>query len=104
MDSERYQFINLSKMPGRLNTEEVAWCLGFSAHDIPILVANRMLKPLGNPPPNGGRYFSASEIDRFRLDTKWLDKASALLIRHWKVKNERKIPTHAAIKRGERRK
>ena len=90
MDSERYQFINLSKMPGRLNTEETAWCLGFAAHDIPILVANRLLKPLGNPPPNGGRYFSASEVERLRLDTKWLDKASGILVRHWKTKNTRK--------------
>lgn len=92
MDSERYQFINLSKLPGLLNTEETAWCLGFAAHDIPILVANRLLKPLGNPPPNGGRYFSGGEIDRLRLDSKWLDKASALLIKHWKVKNDRKSP------------
>lgn len=100
MDSERYQFINLSKMPGRLNTEEAAWCLGFSAHDIPILVANRLLKPLGNPPPNGGRYFSGSDIDRLRLDTKWLDKASALLIKHWRVKNDRKTSTPLKSKRN----
>ena len=90
MDSERYQFINLAKLPGRLNTEETAWCLGFAAHDIPILVANKLLKPLGNPPPNGGRYFAGSDIDRLRSDSKWLDKASALLIKHWRVKNDRR--------------
>ena len=90
MDSERYQFINLAKLPGRLIPEEAAWCLGFSAHDIPILIANNLLKPLGNPPPNGGRYFSGSEIDRLRVDTKWCDRACALLIKLWKVKNNRK--------------
>jgi len=90
MDSERYQFINLAKMPGRLTPEETAWCLGFAAHDIPVLIANKMLKPLGNPPPNGGRYFAGSEVERLRLDTKWLDKASSLLVKHWRTKNDRK--------------
>ena len=90
MYSERYQFINLTKLPGRLNTEEVAWCLGFAAHDIAILVAKGLLKPLGNPPQNGTRYFSSSEMERLRLDTKWLDQASACLIRHWKKKNEQR--------------
>jgi hypothetical protein len=93
MDSERYQLINSSKLPGRLTPEETAWLLGFAAHDIPTLIAHGLLKPLGNPPPNGGRYFSSSEIERFRQDTKWLDKASALLIKHWKVKNDRKKPS-----------
>ena len=69
---------------------KVSGCLGFAAHDIPVLIANKLLKPLGNPPPNGGRYFAGSEVDRLRLDTKWLDKASALLVKHWKTKNDRK--------------
>ncbi len=94
MNSERYQFLNAAKLPGRINTEEAAWCLGFSPHDIPVLTARGLLKPLGNPPPNGGRYFSSSEIERLRHDTKWLDKASGTLIKHWKTKNERR-PTSA---------
>ena len=93
MNSERYQFLNVAKLPGRINTEETAWCLGFSPHDIPVLIARGLLKPLGDPPPNGARYFSSSEIERLRLDTKWLDKASATLIRHWKVKNEGRLKT-----------
>ena len=43
--------------PGRLTVEDAAWCLGFAAHVIPVLIAHKLLKPLGNPPPNGGRYF-----------------------------------------------
>jgi hypothetical protein len=30
--------------------------------DVPILVAARLLKPLGNPPPNSVKYFAASEL------------------------------------------
>jgi DNA-binding transcriptional MerR regulator len=49
-----------------------------------------LLKPLGNPPQNATRYFSSSEIERLRIDTKWLDKASGILIKHWKMKNEKR--------------
>ncbi len=87
MNSERYQFINLARLPGRLTVEEAAWCLGFYAHDIPVLVTNRLLKPLGNPGPTGRRYFAACQIEQFRLDTKWLEKASALMNKHWQDKN-----------------
>jgi hypothetical protein len=90
MNTERYQFLNLTNLPGRLNLNETAWYLGFSPHDIPILVGHKLLKPLGNPPPNGGRYFSSSELQALRHDTKWLDKASAVLIKYWKNKNARR--------------
>ena len=33
-----------------------------------------------------------ADLEPLRLDRKWLDKASALLIKHWKIKNERKNP------------
>jgi hypothetical protein len=91
MDSERYQFMNMSEKPGRLNNIEAAWYLGFAAHDIPVLIANKMLKPLGDPPPNGGRYFACSDLEPLRLNRKWLDKASALLVKHWQLKNASKI-------------
>ena len=92
MASDRYEFMNLADKPGRLNTEEAAWFLGFAAHDIPVLVAHRMLKPLGNPPLNGGRYFAIPDLEKLRVDFKWLDKASALLVKNWKIKNKGKNP------------
>jgi hypothetical protein len=85
--SERQHFISIAGLPGRLTTQEAAWMLGFSAHDVPVLVSHRMLKPLGNPPPNGGRYYSLAELETFRLNPKWLDKASAVLVKHWKTRN-----------------
>lgn len=84
--------------PGRFNTEEAAWFLGFGAHDIPVLIANKMLNPLGDPPPNGGRYFAISDLEPLRKDRKWLDRASALLIKHWKRKNERRNPENPKSK------
>ena len=88
--SEKHLFLNSSQLPARLGVQEAAWLLGFNAHDIPVLVANRLLRPLGNPPPNGSRYFASIELEALRMDPKWLDRASALLIKHWKTKNQHK--------------
>ena len=85
--SERHQFISVAGLPGRLTAQEAAWVLGFSDHDIPVLVTHRLLKPLGNPPPNGGRYYALPDLEALRRDAKWLDKASAVLVKHWKTQN-----------------
>ena len=92
MASDRFEFMNMAEKPGRLHADEAAWFLGFAAHDIPVLISHRMLKPLGDPPPNGVRYFARTDLEPLRLDRKWLDKASAILIKHWKLKNDGKNP------------
>ena len=86
-NSERHQFISVAGLPGRLTAQEAAWVLGFSDHDIPVLVTHRLLKPLGNPPPNGGRYYALPDLEVLRKDAKWLDKASAVLVKYWRDQN-----------------
>ena len=88
MHPDRQAFLSFPRVPGRLTTEEAAWYLGFSAHDIPVLVSQRLLKPLGAPPQNGTRYFAGSDLEKVRTDSKWLDRASATLIKHWRQKND----------------
>jgi hypothetical protein len=36
--------------------EQAAWVLNCQPHDVPILVAALLLKPLGNPPPHSVKY------------------------------------------------
>ncbi len=43
-DMER--FLSLKAPPGRLTAGQAAWFLGFSAHEISILVNRGLLKPL----------------------------------------------------------
>ena len=43
-------------MPARLTAEQTAWVLNCGSHDIPPLIAARLLKPLGNPPANGIKF------------------------------------------------
>jgi hypothetical protein len=57
------------------------------AHDVPILVGARLLKPLGNPPPNGVKFFAASELLEQVKDRAWLAKVTNALNQHWQKKN-----------------
>jgi len=67
MKDEQHQFLSLiAQASARVTTEQVAWMLGCQEHDIPILVAVRLLKPLGNPPQNGVKFFSRAEVRNYR--------------------------------------
>ena len=89
MDQEKYQFMTLRRVPGRLTMQEASWHLGFSMSDMTILVGTGLLKPLGKPAPNAIRFFARPELDQLTNDVKWLDRACAALGRHWRVRNER---------------
>jgi hypothetical protein len=90
MQQEKEQFLNLNTAPARLTAEEAAWFLGFSVHEIPMLTADGLLKPLGRPPANGPKYFSAHALEELRRDTKWLAKASDVIVEFWRNKNVRR--------------
>ena len=45
-------------------------------HDVPILIAVRLLKPLGNPPPNSVKFFAASNVLELAKDRAWLAKVT----------------------------
>lgn len=95
MNTDRFQFLNLQRSPGRMNAEETAWFLGFAAHEIPILIAARQLKPLGSPASNGCKYFATADMERLRNDPAWMSKASDVIVKYWRLKNSRKTMAHA---------
>jgi hypothetical protein len=68
----------------------VAWVLNCQPHDVPVLVAARLLKPLGNPPPNSVKFFAASEVLEQAKVRTWLAKVTNALNQHWKNKNAAK--------------
>jgi hypothetical protein len=85
---DHYRFLTIyGQLPARLSTEQTAWVLGFSAHDIPVLVAAGLLKPLGRPPIGCMKYFAAVDLQTLRNDTRWLAKASGTLVNRWRTKN-----------------
>jgi hypothetical protein len=88
MPESQRQFLSLvGRAPARLTVQQTAWMLNCAAHDIPILVAARVLKPLGNPPPNGFKFFATSEILALASDPTWLARMTNAIHRHWHDKN-----------------
>lgn len=89
MNPERERFLNLREKPARLLAEEVSHFLHCSPHDIPVLVAHGLLKPLGRPLDNSVKYFATATIRELMADTKWLAKATETTKSHWRMKNAR---------------
>lgn len=86
----QHTILGLSRLPARLDMPQAAALLGFAEHDIPILVKAKLLKPLGNPPLNGHKFFSAAELQSLAGDHEWLHKASRAVTQHWRRKNEQR--------------
>ena len=90
MNNEQKEVLNLPRLPARMNIVQVAACLGFKPHDLPILVARGLLKPLGQPTPSSEKYFSRKKVLGLEDDEEWLSRATATLSQHWQAKNARK--------------
>lgn len=93
MKEDQHQFLRLlGQLPARLTAEQTAWVLNCQPHDVPILVAARLLKPLGHPPPNSVKFFAAREVLDLAQDRAWLAKVTNALNQHWQRKNGAKRP------------
>jgi hypothetical protein len=96
MREEQHRFMMLAgQLPARLTVEQTAWLLNCQTHDIPGLMAARLLKPLGNPPPNGTKFFATGDIIELTRDRAWLAKMSNAITHYWQMKNagrRRRLP------------
>jgi hypothetical protein len=80
----------LGQLPARLTAEQAAWVLNCQPHDIPALVSSRLLKPLGNPPPNGIKFFATADLLELVKDRNWLVRVSSTINQHWHKQNARR--------------
>ena len=91
MKEEQNQFLRLlGQIPARLTAEQTAWVLNCQPYDIPVLVAARLLKPLGNPQPNSVKYFASVEVLELAKDRLWLARMTNAVNQHWQRKNSTK--------------
>jgi hypothetical protein len=91
MRDEQHQFLRLlNQLPARLTAEQAAWVLNCQRHDVPVLVAARLLKPLGNPTPYNVKFFAATELLEQVQDRTWLVKVTNALNHHWQKRNAAK--------------
>ena len=91
MREDQHRFLSLlGRLPARLTAEEVAWVINCQPHDVPILVAARLLKPLGNAAPNTVKYFATVELLALMEERAWLAKVTNTVSEHWQRKNHLK--------------
>jgi len=88
MREDQHRFLMLlGQLPARLTAEQAAWVLNCQAHDVPALVAARLLKPLGNPAPNSIKFFATADLLELVKNRNWLIRASNTIYQHWHKKN-----------------
>ena len=91
MREDQHRFLTLlGQLPARLTAEQAAWVLNCQPHDIPALVSSRLLRPLGNPPPNGIKFFATTDVLELLKDRAWLTKVTNTINQHWHRQNARK--------------
>lgn len=91
MRDDQHRFLSLlGRLPARLTAEQVAWIVNCQTHDVPVLVAARLLRPLGNAAPNTVKYFATAELIELMEDRVWLAKLTNVVTQHWQNKNQRK--------------
>ncbi|MBE7499586.1 MAG: hypothetical protein HS113_04620 [Verrucomicrobiales bacterium] len=91
MKDEQHRFLSISgRLPARLTVEQVAWVLNCQPHDIAALVSARLLKPLGNPPVNGIKFFCTEDLLEQIKDRSWLTKVTNATVLHWQRRNGRR--------------
>jgi hypothetical protein len=91
MKLEQNRFLNfLGQPPARLTAEQVACMLNCQRHDVPVLVAAKLLKPLGNPLPSNVKFFAALEVLEQARDRTWLARMTSAPNQHWQKKNAAK--------------
>ena len=91
MRDDQHRFLMLlGQLPARLTVEQTAWVLNCQVHDVPILVSSKLLKPLGNPPQNGTKFFASREILELAQDEKWLHRVTIAIYQHWHRRNSRR--------------
>lgn len=91
MRFDESEFLNLRRLPGRINAEQAASLLGVPPGCIPILVRYKFLEPLGNDvKPNAPKQFASVRIVELTQDKKEMHRMQVILTRYWKGKNEAK--------------
>lgn len=89
MNTDPHPLLTCRRLPARVDADGAAVLLGFQPHDMPVLVAGELLKPLGKPGMRCSKWFATVTIEECARDVKWLDKATKCVAAGWQKRNER---------------
>jgi hypothetical protein len=84
------RFLNRAHPPARLSATDAAEILGFHEDDMPILVREKLLSPLGNPVHNSTKYFALVHVAALGNNPDCLSMATAAVYRRNQVKAKAK--------------
>ena len=102
MRDDQFRFLTLVRQaPTRLTAEQVAWMLNCQPADVPVLVAAKLLKPLGNPLPHNVKFFATVDLVELGQDRNWLAKATHALCQHWQKKNATRKTRRVEVRHGQ---
>lgn len=90
MQQDIERFLNLRHLPASCSAVQAAGLLGITPHEIPILLAKGLLKPIGHPASNAPKFFLTARLEELSRDEKWFGKARDAISEHWRYKNGRK--------------
>jgi len=79
--------LNLRRLPARLTVQQTAALLNCGEHDVPVLISNGMLKPLGHPPANAVKYFAPTDVLELAGDSERMAQICDTIYEHWRAKN-----------------
>ncbi len=89
-DNNPVTFLNLRRLPARVDYQGAAYLLNFEVVAIRALVELGYLKPLGNPKGMEHKYFASRTLLKLADDEKWLHEASRAVSKYWAEKNGRR--------------
>ncbi len=90
MKEEQHQFLALvGQPPAPLAVEAGGLAARLPGSRRPVLVAAKLLKPLGNPPQNGIKFFATAELVESMKERNWLTRVTVAINQHWHQKNVR---------------
>jgi hypothetical protein len=89
-DNNPLTFLNLRRLPARVDYQGAAYLLNFEVVAIRALVELGYLKPLGNPKGMEHKYFASRTLLKLADDEKWLHEASRAVSKYWAEKNGRR--------------
>jgi hypothetical protein len=97
MRDDQHRFLTIRHLPSRVTAEQAAWLLNCQVHDIPALVAAKLIKPLGHAPQNATKFFATADVLEHTKDRQWLARMSTAIYQHWHSKNHRQKEVTANV-------
>ena len=82
--------LNLRRLPAMLTAAQTAVLLNRGEHDIPILVREGLIAPLGGVSANSVKYFATVEILELATNRDKLDRVCTVLRKYWRHRNASK--------------